>query len=182
MSEKRIKLKEVIANISMPKSIKIGDPLYLEEKNKKVSYIRSYRFKNDWVGTISLYEYESRFEINNKEESCIYSSFKIVLGKSHEDLDVYRDDKYYITQKEKITSICVDTAKYDVLINNKYINIHTGSDGVFGEVREYYRGTSLEGVLIDMDLGDFIDFNHALKKLEYLLDCNFQDVDTFKKI
>ena len=51
--------------------------------------------------------------------------------------------------------------------------MRTGGDGCVGSATEYYRGQKLEGVFIELSLGDLQDYEAWEQELKYLFNIKF---------
>lgn len=168
--EKVINSKKI--KVNMPKAIKIGDPFYFEsyndDKNKlnKLTYSRGFRGKDLWIGEIIIEHKEITYE-DMKFEDVVY---KMIFAPSKEYLETYEEGCKYSTQKVKAIELGVDTAGYYIQVNKNSEIICTGSDGYFGDVYEIYRGTKIEGLIIEMRVGDYISCSELENTLRYLFD------------
>lgn len=146
MSEEvNVNWKEVY-DIETPKTLIIGDPSYFEEmEDPKVSE----RVKNNMKkltlikGNIPkthkarLIFSELECEGFKPDEPFLVHEAKIVICNA-KYLDTYCNNEYYPSQVVEDTDLGVDTAEYIVSIRyhngeNKYYNVHTGSDGYIGQ-------------------------------------------------
>ena len=168
----KIKVKrELKSKVKMPTTIIVGDPLYFEEypDRKDLVYNKEFRGKKDWVGIVTLSETETEY----KNITIEGTSLKVVYAPNEEFAKVYLDDMKYKSQKIKNTQIGVDSARYSIQIDDKYHEINTGGDGYWGDISEFYRGDKLDGIMLDMELGDTSSFNDYKEIIEYLFNINF---------
>ena len=75
------------------------------------------------------------------------------------------------SHKLKTTIIGVDTACYILEVGNNGDKIRTGGDGRWGDVTEVYNGNKLEGIIIELGLGDLYDFDGFKSKIDYIFNC-----------
>lgn len=168
----KIKVKrELKSKVEMPTTIIVGDPIYFEEypNRKDLVYDKGFRGKKDWVGIVTLSETETEY----KDMIIEGSSLKVVYAPNEEFARVYLDDMKYKSQNIKNTQIGVDSARYLIQIDDKCHEINTGGDGYWGDISEFYRGDKLEGIMIDMELGDIYSFNDHREIIEYLFNIKF---------
>lgn len=177
-SEEKI-LNEARAYVKMPTKMYIGDPLYFEDyaDNKarlnKLTYMKGFRGKSSWIGCIRLVELESSYEMAG--ETHLYSDicFIMCFAPNQKLLNLYKSNKMFNYQKEKNTEIGVDSANYVFGFNKNEMKVNTMGDGGFGVVSEYYNGSKLEGIVIQLNTGEHGTFEDVKKELEYLLDVKF---------
>lgn len=167
-------LREVSSKVSFPKFLSIGDPLYFQDGDTKYTYEKSFRGKSNWFGEIQLIEREEKYIYEGKECSLEYISIKVLYAPNQVLLDTYKNDQVYSSHKIKTTKIGVDSASYILQVNENGDTINTGSDGLFGGVSEIYKGSKLDGLIIDLDLGDLYDFDTFKEQLEYIFNCKFE--------
>lgn len=180
MEEKIIKKSE--SRIDMPKSIKIGDPLYFETGDGlKYTYSKSFKGKKDWACILEVKESILTFppdEYSSESMKFNETSFTVILAYDETMLNLIKNNKMYTRQSIKDTRLGVDTAEYILGINSLDIEIKTGGDGSIGFVREYYTKSKLEAILIDISISEHgeANYNYAKKVLEKLFNCKLQDI------
>lgn len=54
-------------------------------------------------------------------------------------LDIYMKDRMYKGQQTASKGIAVDTARYQIKVDGRDLNIYTGADGWWGSFTEFYR-------------------------------------------
>ena len=156
-------------DVPMFNKIVIGDPLYFEEgEGLQYTYAKNFRGKNDWVGDLEVVE---EVNLDFAKEFGRESSYVSVLAHfapNEEYLETYKNGQYYKGQKTKAIEIGVDTARYLVEINDRYLEIYTGSDGLMGLITEYYRGNKLEGITISLTGTDVNEFDRFRDEMKYV--------------
>lgn len=143
------------SEITMPTTIVIGDPSYFGSYDKG-TYNKRFRGKNSWLGSLTIEESEITFSETHDGEldGHMFISTKVVIyfAPDEKHLDLYKRLKMYSRQKTKSTEIGVDTARYIIETSNADSEFYTAADGGFGEVLEYYTGSKLEGIRIELDV------------------------------
>ena len=176
MSDKLI--QQISKNIGMVKNIKIGDPMYFEEfKNSPLLdtlvYDRRFRGKGDWVGFVSIKEFEDSFDAEYGPVTLSYIDIELSFAPNEELLNIYKRGLHYSYQKVKPQQIGVDTASYTISINDITSLIRTGTDGYLGDIFEYYNKNKLEGIYISLGTGDCEDFSSIKEMVETLFNIKF---------
>lgn len=164
--EKENITKQEEFDISMPTSIVIGDPSYFEQNiGQHLTYVKRFRGRNDWLGKLFIREKKYEFEW----ETFYNIEAHIILAPDKTFLELYSNNQHYTRQKIKEHELGVDTAEYIVEINNEnFINIDTGSDGYIGQVNEFYTGSKLEGITIDLIGLGMKDFELFKQEFKYV--------------
>lgn len=170
-------LSEISMEVSMPKKLYVGDPLYFEEyegaKLKSLTYAKSFRGKSDWIGKVKLTQKEDSFEMGGEVIKYIDLEIEIYLAPNEKLLNIYADNMKFSYQKTKTVDIGVDSASYVLGVNDREIKVSTMSDGFFGTVMEFYNKSKLEGITIGLSTGEHSDFERVKSELEYLFDIKF---------
>lgn len=183
MEEKEILLKKAESKIEMIKRIIIGDPSYFDDaQGLKHTYTKSFRGKSDWVGKLELIKNKTICPIGeyNKEELEFEDiAFKLYLAYDEKMLSLLLENKFYSTQKEKLTELGVDTASYLLQVDKKEDIIKIGGDGSIGYVCEYYTKNKLDAVVMEVTMPtiDGDDFNRNKKTLEWFFNCSLEEVE-----
>ena len=171
-------LNKAYARINMPKKLYVGDPLYFEEYEnypselKRLTYANNFK-RPDWVGSITLTETEHRCTYKGQELSYTSIGFFACFAPNEEFLETYEQNQCYKHQKNKQTEIGVDTARYILGVDNRDEVIRTGADGFWGSVCELKNGNKLEGLCVDLGLGDLHSFKEAKQLISYLFNAEF---------
>lgn len=171
MNKENVKIhKKEVHSISMPTMLKIGDPMYFESYGDDFKYVysKNFRGRKKWLGELIVLEKE---DLDFKKETGFdfkEVSFKVIFAPSQEYLTTFREGLFYKGQKEVVTEIGVDTAEYIIETNSGYIDIGTGSDGLMGVVIEFYKGSKLEGIVIDLTAMDVNIFERIKDELLYV--------------
>lgn len=172
-------LNEVKAEVKMPSKMYIGDPMYFDHyaDNKtrlnQLTYIKGFRGKSSWLGSVKLTETEESYEFGGKTHYYTSINFMICFAPNQKLLNIYEGNMKFNYQKEKSVEIGVDSATYVFGFNKNEIEVRTMSDGGFGLVTEFYNSSKLEGVMIQLNTGEHGTFEQIKKELEYLLDVKF---------
>lgn len=164
-----IKSKTKKMEIPMFSKISIGDPMYFKEetgdKLEKLVYKKEMKEKS-WVGSLQVFKEKYPYKSEDIEENFEMTSFSVAFAPNKEFLKNYELNMYYKNQKKITKTIGVDTATYCINKDNKYIEICTGGDGYWGEVTEYYNNDKLEGITINMFIGDIYSFEEGVELLK----------------
>lgn len=160
--------KSKSVNVSMPKEIVIGDPMYIDdyENNKKLVYLKKYRGKTNWFGNVELQEV--------CDEGYGYVLLKVTYASSENYLKVFKGGACYKGQSSKETEIGLDTATLYVGIDGNGDDLSTGSDGFVGSVCEIKKGTVLDGIVVELCLGDLDTFESYEKYVNYVFSCELK--------
>lgn len=167
--------------ISMPKKIRIGDPMYFRSgSGLEYTYSKVFRGKSNWACSIEVVESLVTCPPNQfLKETFQYKDmcFKIYLAYDEKMLSLLKEGKRYTRQKEKVTELGVDSASYILDINDNYELIRTGGDGSIGYVCEYFTKTKLEGIIIEATLPrhDGFDYIYTKRFFEKIFDCKLVD-------
>lgn len=175
--ESRKILAEVSTTIKMPKKIYVGDPMYFEEFDedelKRLTYSKSFRGKSNWVGCITITESEDSFESGGKTVTFKDSDYTICLAPNNPLLEVYKEGNILKSHRKKQLDIGVDTACYVIGIDDRELIIDTMSDGFIGDVFELYKGSKLDGIIINLSGAEY-DISDLKEKLGYLFNVKFE--------
>ena len=134
MSKQVKNIQKKSFNIEVPKTFKIGDPLYLYENvDKKMTTSLSFARRKDWVGSLTVFEDEVIDEDNFTYKDLYV---KVYLAPNETMLKTYEEDMCYKGQTEKQKSLGVDTAEYVIETSKGYETIKTGADGWWGSTIE----------------------------------------------
>lgn len=176
METKKV-LSQVSKTITMPKNISIGDPLYFEEQDeatlKSLTYSKDFSKFSNWVSSLSVIKYQDSFEFEGEDITYEQVEFFIYLAPNEQLLKIYKEGDVLRSQRQENIDIGVDTARYIVKVDDREVEIRTMSDGFFGYTLELYKGSNLEGVLINLDTGEYSDFDRVKSDLEYLFNVKF---------
>lgn len=164
--EERIINKFTIDGLKMPKSIVIGDEMYVEDykKHSHIVYAKGFRGKDEWVGVAELVEID-------EGDDFVQTVLKIGYGENEKDAKTYSQGMYYQSQSAKEFNIGLDTATMYIGMGKKGDLFHTGSDGFMGAVVEIKSGNKLNGIYMELvlDCGSGYDFDHIKSSVEYIL-------------
>lgn len=167
-------LRKESFNVVMPKKIKIGDPYYFEQfqedkqKLNKLTYNATFRGKEKWVGKMHVIEEKLVDDSMGISSTFNAVRFICVFAEDEKLADLLLENKIYKGQKVSSIAIGVDTAEYEVAIDDRYLEFHTGADGYWGDVYEIYNGSKKVGITIALNLPDLSSFEENLSKLKYL--------------
>jgi len=172
-------LNEVKVEVKMPTKMYIGDPMYFDHyaDNKtrlnQLTYVKGFRGKSSWLGSVKVTEVESSYEIAGKTHSYSEVYFMICFAPNQKLLNLYEENMKFNYQKEKSVEIGVDSATYVFGFNKNEMEVRTMSDGGFGMVSEFYNCSKLEGIVIELNTGEHGTFEEIKQELESLLDVKF---------
>lgn len=176
MEEKRTNLKRIKGIINMPNSITIGDPSYFDDEHAiKYTYNKRFRGKSQWICFLELLEDNVVYPPDkycNEEMEIEDRYIKVYLAYDEKMLNLLKEGKQYSRQKIKTTEIGVDTAEYILDINGNGDNVKTGGDGCWGSVDEYYTGTKLEAITIELGLPS--DYGKSFEEHKTFIESIFQ--------
>lgn len=176
MEKERTNLKQVNSLVNMPNSITIGDPSYFDDEYAiKYTYNKRFRGKSNWKCYLELLEDNVVYLPDDycKEEMEMEDRYiKMYLAYDEKMLDLLKEGKMYSRQKIKTTEIGVDTASYILEINGEGDCVKTGGDGCWGSVVEYYTGTKLEAIKIELGLPS--DYGKSFEEHKTFIESIFQ--------
>lgn len=169
MEKRNIEVKrEEVFDTKMVKNIKVGDPMYFEQQTGlDLTYSKRFR-RPGWFGRMKIIEQEEVFSFRGEDRTFTETIAKIFFAPNEEILSTYLNNKVYVDQKVKETSIGVDTARYIVEVQDRLIEVGTGSDGFMGTVWEIYMKSKLEGVMIELSGLDMNDFERFRDEFKYI--------------
>ena len=148
-------MKEEKYSIKRPEHIVIGDPWYFETvKGKRLAELTvDYKPPTEFAAAVSLSEIE-RYGM----KECIMTMYFA----PQEEISVYMDSMRYESQEEAKKEIPVDTARYFMEVDQRKEQLHTGSDGYWGKMLEFYRGSGkqkiTDAVIVSMCMPEQFDF------------------------
>lgn len=161
------------------RNIMIGDPDYFEELNneelnpgsidkkyKKTLQEMTLDTKTSCCkkGVVVLAEIEESLYENKPEPKYRSIYMEVALScatdieRSLRDFKVYTSDKLYKNSVKSSHHLACDCAKFEICIDGRFDEVHTGSDGYYGyanELKQYY-GFNV-GFVFDEDLFSFED-------------------------
>lgn len=126
-------MREEIYQIRSPKHILLGDPLYLEDKERFKNVLVDYRPEKYFDVRLVLKE-----EPDPEDARFILKYMDLYFAPS-QDLKIYMNNRMYQGQQSQSKGVAVDTARYHIEVDGRELNIHTGADGWWGSFTEYYR-------------------------------------------
>lgn len=175
------------------KKLILSDPHY--KKGVWCRYQRDFKEKNDWNVTIDLVErdYTDKYEDKEYHTQGINIDVFMIPDKYNflsKFIEIKEDSICYNESVEiKKTSIGMDTAQVAIGANESakvienfskeenpdwrpYFSLKTGTDGIFGEVHEFYLNNTFFAIHFDGWLSDNTDYSidDILKYLEEKLD------------
>lgn len=162
-------MKEEKYSIKRPEHIVIGDPWYFETvKGKRLEELTvDYKPSPEFSATVCLSEIK-----RYGTEECIMTMYFA----PKEDIGTYMDNMKYESQEETKKEIPVDTARYFMKVDKRKEQLHTGGDGYWGQMVEFYRGSGKEkitdAVIVSMCMPEQFDF----EKTKQLIGRLFEDV------
>jgi len=137
----RTLIKEEVYQIPTPKSLIIGDPMYLEQielgdnKPKKFCVLLkriSMKLQTELVWKVSKLQYEPDKLFPEGLTMTEYTAF-INMGTEQKILDTFRKESFYPNLKSYEHELGCDTAQFDIMVNQQRMEeIHTGADGYYG--------------------------------------------------
>lgn len=142
---------DLIKNIKfltyMPKRIKIGYNIQLDDNNEaiKYGYSRIYRNKEDWS---SLVEIESEHNACNNAKLTIYLAYDKTM------ISLIKKNKRYKKQKIKVTNLDNESAHYIFNINSSSIELQSDTPV---NVYEYYTRSRLDAVVIKLTFSNSLE-------------------------
>lgn len=151
------------------KNIRIGDPLYFDKIEAGEDVARYQDLVCDIkttcckVGMIRIEEITIHAEFGDFNQIEV----EVFLAFNNPQLDVYKDGCWFgeETLKKKYELGC-DTASFEIEVDGRYEEVHTGSDGYYGELKhlkQYY------GIMLSLSFdADLFSFDEIEKKMDYL--------------
>lgn len=182
MSNSKITKRKVLIMDKPFKSISIGDPWYFEEMDElkdATDAVQKKHLKNlkkltvstkprcCKCGAVVISQEEGTFEYDNREYPIIQTIIDVYLSKDKAQLDVYLANKWYGENTVKEThELGCDTAKFDMYVDDRFLQIHTCADGYYGvaELMKEYFGFRLR---MSLD-ADALSFDDAVRNMAYL--------------
>ena len=161
--EKTTVLNQLKTDIKMVKTLNMGDPIYIDNPEvQHICYKKNFR-RPDWVGQITTKELAHEYE-GMKYNSTDYV---IILAADEMLLELFAMGRRYKYHSVKSYVMGVDTAEYIIETDTNFATISTGSDGVMGDILEFYKGNKLEGVVVELTADQYrgIKENHNILKL-----------------
>lgn len=157
-------MKHTEFKFKTPKEILIGDPHYIEKYAENLQRLSSLTYHknipNDFVSEMSIVT--DRKDDNGVPSHC--TDFKIVFAKdmlikANIDekqgveycslLTLYLNGYELVNTSAKKTALGCDTACFDIYVDKNIIHFYTLSDGLYGEVTEYYKDNELISIVFD---------------------------------
>lgn len=169
------------ADIPMFQALAIGDPWYLEEYAQNSIRLNELVYQREcqlprWKARIRLvHSHEQAFFADETLEFQL-NSLIIAGAPAEQALDTHLSERYFQGQTPKTFEIGVDTACYFFESDLASFEVQTGGDGSVGSVTELYRGERLEGVIVELSLGDLKSFDQWLPELEAEFNVRFKKV------
>ena len=171
MSTEKI-IRESVHSIKPFKHIRIGDPFYFEKieqkgdkPNRYTKLVCDTKTSCCKVGAVIIKEVEITDEM--LPDPFININVDIFLAKDEEQLEIYKSGRWYgeDTQKRDYELGC-DTARFEIEVDGRYDEVHTGADGYYGFVKEMkqYFGF-MAGLTFD---GDLFSFEEVENLMNYL--------------
>ena len=185
MNEFEVKAKsmrrEELEGVKMFKSIVYGDPSYLEEftgkKLQELTYIRNFKGKNDWI--MKAFIDTTEFEIEGEEYEDI--ALRLFCAKDEKVYNSIIKSKLstgHISYPKgttlKVIDIGLDTAKFELSIDDRYTEVDTMADGQTGTVIEVFEGKKLVGIMLDIGFGEY-SYDKIVQTCQYLLNIKRND-------
>lgn len=169
-------LRKYSQSVQFPKKILIGDPSYFEEGITQYVYNKSFRGKKDWVGTVEVLDevYKVDLDEDHKDIDLNTNTIRMIFSINDDMLKLFENGKCKKYHRISETVIGVDTACYDIRINDNYTNVLTGGDGEIGDVLELYNGKKLEGIIITISTSAVLDYENIIGIVEYLFDVKLE--------
>lgn len=175
---KRIMLKNEVYSIPTPRSLIIGDPMYLEQIELGKNRLKKFcvllkripiKLQTELVWKVSKLEYEPDNLFPNGLTMMEYNAF-INMGTEQKFLDTFRKESFYPALKSYEHELGCDNARFDIMVNNQRMEeIHTGADGYYGFHLAYKGG---QGHMISFNFPeDLMTEKEMRKTLAYLFLC-----------
>ena len=151
------------------KHIRIGDPMYFDNIEAGIDVQRYKKFVCDIkttcckVGAIKIEEHTNHYDFGDFN----HINVDVFLAHNHEQLDVYKDGCWYgeDTLKKRYELGC-DTARYEIEVDGRYEEVHTGADGFYGELqhmKQYY------GLMLNLSFdASLFSFEDVERLMDYL--------------
>ena len=153
------------------KHIQIADPWYLEEyvedpvKNKHLEeFIAAFDVPDCKFGKVRIKENVYTSEYDGSEFSCYEILAAVAPEERH--VDTYLADKFYgeLTVKD-MTRLGCDTARFEIMVDDRVDVVHTGADGHYGDVIQFIPGYGAQ-IRINLD-GGLFDFEDVMAMAKY---------------
>lgn len=151
------------------KHIRIGDPMYFDNIEAGIDVNRYKKFVCDVkttcckVGALRIKEVTNHYDFGDFNQINV----DVFLAFNDEQLKTYKDGYWFgeETLKHNYVLGC-DTARYEIEVDGRYEEVHTGSDGYFGEVqvmKQYY------GLMMSLSFdASLFSFEEVEKLMDYL--------------
>lgn len=165
-------MKTKIYSIDCPRRIQFGDPLYVEKyKGKELSSLVVNRLiPKKFVAKVVLRE-----EPYKECPDLMCRSIEICLG-PQKYIDTYANGRIYSNQEIVEKQIGVDTACYYIDVDDRYNEINTGADGMWGNECILYKKTNkrkvIEGIIITIEMPE----DETLESMEEMVRYFFKNV------
>jgi hypothetical protein len=95
---------------------------------------------------------------------------EIAIGGNLEEMKTYINGMHYTSQTVKTKDLGVDTACYQLSVDDNYDEFHTGADGYWGGVYTFKRANRIDGYYIDIAMPEDLSFEDMQKYVEYFFD------------
>lgn len=154
-------MKREIYKVNCPKHIVFGDPMYINSKDEESKeLVADFKPPRSFEARVILEEDED-------QEKSIY----IYLAPK-EIINLYSIKKKYDFQKETIKNIRIDTAQYDICIDDRIQPVKTYGDGCWGYYYDIYHYCNsqkmIDVILLIIDMPEDINFKEMKEILKYL--------------
>jgi hypothetical protein len=152
------------------KHIRIGDPLYFENMEddpkrykKLVADVKPTCCK---FGAIRIRDVEVEDEYEGMPLKYNQIVVDVFMAPTEEKLQVYLNDRYFGENSVKQHyELGCDTASYEICVDGRYDEVHTGADGYYGtlsHMKQYF------GFMMTLFFdGSLFDMEDVEKKLRY---------------
>lgn len=160
-------MKTKIYSVDCPRRIQFGDPLYIEQYKGKAlqSLVVDCSVPKGFVAKVVLCE-----EVAEGYPDLICHSIKICLG-PEKYINTYAKGCMYSNQEMTEKPIGVDSACYYINVDDKYDEIHTGADGMWGNECVFYKKISkrkvIDGIMIIIEMPEDETLESMEEKLNY---------------